>query len=104
MLQAVAEGPRATERFAATAAALVAGLAGLTKDAGVGARFAAELAQRLEAAVAAGDSLAAGNLAAVAAQLYLAGLLTAGTLYSLLAHLRLRCAPLRTNSAGVGAQ
>ncbi|KAK9827685.1 hypothetical protein WJX81_008109 [Elliptochloris bilobata] len=92
LLQAVAEGPRATERFAAVAAALVAGLAALTQDAGVGARFTAQLAKRLEAAVAEGDSLAAGNLAAVAAQLYLAGLLPAATLYSLLAHLRARFA------------
>lgn len=88
--QAVAEGPRATERFAAVAAALVAGLAALARDAGVGARFAAALARRLEAALAARDSLAAGNLAAVAAQLYLVGLLPAGTLYGLLAHLRSR--------------
>ena len=68
----------------------MAGLAGLTRDAGVGARFAAALARRLEAAVGARDSLAAGNLAAVAAQLYLVGLLPAGTLYGLLAHLRSR--------------
>ena len=68
----------------------MAGLAALTRDAGVGARFAAQLAQRLQAAVEARDSLAAGNLAAVATQLYLVGLLPAGTLYGLLAHLRAR--------------
>ncbi len=68
----------------------MAGLAALTRDAGVGARFAAQLAQRLEAAIGVRDSLAASNLAAVAAQLYLVGLQPAGTLYGLLAHLRAR--------------
>jgi hypothetical protein len=91
--QAVAEGPRATARFAAVAAAAVAGLAALARDAGVGARFAAALAARLEAAAGAADSLAAGNLAGVAAQLYMVGLLDAGALFGLLAHLRVRRAP-----------
>jgi len=70
-------------------------VAGLARDAGVGARFAAALAGRLEAAAGAADSLAAGNLAGVAAQLYLVGLLDAGALFGLLAHLRARRAPAR---------
>ncbi len=87
-VQAVAHGPRATDRFAAVSAGFVVGLAAAAQAQEVGAHFLAALAARMEAAVLAQDSLAGGNLAAVVAHLYGLRLLEAGTLFSLLEHLR----------------
>lgn len=53
--QAVAEGPRATDRFAAVTAAFVAGLAGTARAAEVPANFLAALASRMEAAIKVSD-------------------------------------------------
>ena len=92
--QAVAEGPRATDRFAAVSAGFVVGLAATARAAEVGARFLEALALRLEAAVMSQDGLAGANLAAVAGHLYGLRLLEAPTLFGLLDHLRERCAPL----------
>ena len=47
----MAEGPRATDRFAAVTAAFMAGLAGRARAAEVAAHFLAALAARMEAAV-----------------------------------------------------
>ena len=85
-----AEGPRASDRFAAVAAAFVSSLSGRAGAPDIGANFAAALAARLEAAYAREDSLSCGNLAGVFAQMYLTGLLPAGCVYSLLEHLRTR--------------
>ncbi|KAK9823765.1 hypothetical protein WJX72_005349 [[Myrmecia] bisecta] len=87
LLQAAAEGPRASDRFAAVVAAFVAGLAACAAAAEIGAAFVAAAAQRLEDARGSGNSLACTNLMAVAAQLYLCGLLPVDCLYSLLRHL-----------------
>lgn len=88
--QAAAEGPRATDRFAAVTAAFVSSLAGRADAADIGANFAASLAERLEAACVAADSPACSNLGNVFAQLYVCNLLPASCLYSLLEHLRRR--------------
>jgi nucleolar MIF4G domain-containing protein 1 len=53
MLAATAEGPRATERFAAVAAASVAGLAAVSKTQEILANFLSRVAIRLETAAAA---------------------------------------------------
>ncbi|EIE19666.1 MIF4G-domain-containing protein [Coccomyxa subellipsoidea C-169] len=90
LLQAVAEGPRATDRFAAVTAAFMAGLAGTARAAEVAAHFLGALAARMEAAVQAEDSLAASNLAHVVGHMYGCRVLEAATLYSLLDHLRQR--------------
>jgi hypothetical protein len=49
--QAVAGGPRATDRFAAVTAAFVSGLAGTTRAAEVTAFFLEAAAARMEAAI-----------------------------------------------------
>ncbi|BDA46714.1 Suppressor of glycerol defect protein 1 [Coccomyxa sp. Obi] len=88
LLQAVAEGPRATDRFAAVTAAFMAGLAGSTRAAEVAAYFLAALASRMEAAVQAEDSLASSNLVHVVGHMYGCRVLEAATVYSLLDHLK----------------
>ena len=50
-MQACAEGPRATEQFAAVAAAFVSGLCGSAKAQDLAANFVAALAARLERAM-----------------------------------------------------
>lgn len=85
-VQAAAEGPRASERFAAVVAAFVAGLTGTSDAAGIGANFVAALAHRLEIGSKEGQSLTCSNLATVIAHLYTAGLLPASTVYSFLDH------------------
>ena len=57
LLGAAAEGPRASDKFAAVAAAVVAGLAGSVGAAEVAANFISRLGSRAEEAVEAGDSL-----------------------------------------------
>ena len=54
--QAVAGGPRATDRFAAVTAAFVSGLAGTTRAVEVTAFFLEAAALRLEEAVRVGSS------------------------------------------------
>lgn len=90
LLSAAAEGPRATDAFAAVAAACVAGVGALANTQEVGARFMAALATRLEGARGRGDGLACHNLAMVAVHAFLAGLIGPPVLYSLLAHLTSR--------------
>jgi hypothetical protein len=51
VLQAVADGPRATDRFAAVTAAFVAGLAGSARAPEIAAQFLDALASRMEASV-----------------------------------------------------
>ena len=86
-LQAAAEGPRASERFAAVVAAFVSALTGISDAQGIGANFTAALTARLEDASLQDQSLACANLAAVLAHLYLCALLPASTIYSFLHHL-----------------
>ena len=54
LIQAVAGGPRATDRFAAVTAAFVSGLAGTTRAVEVAAFFLDSAASRLEEAVKVG--------------------------------------------------
>ena len=68
-VQAAAEGPRASERFAAVVAAFISGLTGTSDAAGIGANFTAALAGRLEDASLQDQSLACANLATVLAHL-----------------------------------
>ena len=89
-MQAAAEGPRASERFAAVVAAFVAGLTGTSDAAGIGANFTAALAARLEEASLQEQSLPCANLATVMAHLYTCSLLPASTIYSFLDHLTQR--------------
>jgi len=84
----VAEGPRATDRFSAVTAAFVSGLAARADATELGANFTAQLAVLMEQAYDSGDTLSSGNLANLAAKLYVCGLLPAGCIYSLLVHLR----------------
>lgn len=91
LVAAAAEGPRASERFAVVAAALVAGLAGAAGAAEPVANFLARTAAALERAMTVHeDSLARGNLVLVVAHLYLAGALKADLVYDLLAAWRAR--------------
>ncbi len=87
MLQAAAEGPRASERFAAVVAAFISGLTGTSDAQGIGANFTAALAARLEEASEHNQSLTCANLASVLAHLYTCALLPASTMYSFLDHL-----------------
>eukprot|EP00887_Chlorella_sp_A99_P005712 scaffold1.g5712.t1 len=106
LLAAAAEGPRASEAFAAVAAAAVGGLAAAVGAPEVVANFVDRMGARIEAAVAAGDSLRragrlrgplAGaerlslarrvpchNLGLLAAQLYLCGAIKADLAFSML--------------------
>ncbi|GAB4822711.1 hypothetical protein N2152v2_009757 [Parachlorella kessleri] len=90
LLAAAAEGPRASDRFAAVTAAAVAGLAAAAHNSEIVANFLDRLAARLEAASAEGDSLASHNLAMVAANLFSCGAVRADLLYSLLNRLKAR--------------
>ncbi|KAL3133156.1 hypothetical protein ABBQ38_007050 [Trebouxia sp. C0009 RCD-2024] len=92
LLQAAAEGPRASQRFAAVVAAFISGLTGTSDAAGIGANFTAALAGRLENASLQDESLACANLATVLAHLYTCALLPASTIYSFLDHLTHRFA------------
>lgn len=87
VVQAVAEGPRATAAFCATAARLMAALAVSTSSQPAGARFCAAVAQALQAAEGKLDSLGGRNLALLLGHLCLTGLLGVDAIYSLLDHL-----------------
>ena len=89
-VQAAGDGPRATDRFSAVAAAFISGVAARAGAAEIGARFLAQLAERMEHAYEEGYPLACGNLAGLLAQLYACHLVTAGCVYSLLERLRAR--------------
>ncbi len=65
------EGPRASERFAITAAAAIASLAALTESPEVIATFLSLLGRQLEASLIAKDTLASSNLVRVLGCLYL---------------------------------
>ncbi len=65
------EGPRASERFAITAAAAIASLAALTESSEVIATFLSLLGRQLEASLTAKDTLACSNLVRVLGCLYL---------------------------------
>ncbi|KAI7835645.1 hypothetical protein COHA_010459 [Chlorella ohadii] len=84
LIAAAAEGPRASDRFAAVTATAVAGLAGSVRTAEIVANFLDRLGARLEAAVAAGDGLACHNLTMVAAHLFLSGVLRPDVVHSML--------------------
>lgn len=86
-VQAAAEGPRASERFAAVVAAFISGLTGTSDAAGIGANFTVALAARLQDASQLDQSLTCANLATVLAHLYTCSLLPASTIYSFLEHL-----------------
>ncbi|KAL4421444.1 hypothetical protein ABPG75_010735 [Micractinium tetrahymenae] len=90
LIAAAAEGPRASDRFAAVTAAAVAGLAGSVRAAEVLANFLSRLGARLEAAAGGGDTLCCHNLAMVAAHLYLAGALRPDLVFSMLGSWRER--------------
>ncbi len=65
------EGPRASERFAITAAAAIASLAALTESSEVIATFLSTLGRQLDASLAAKDTLACSNLVRLLGCLYL---------------------------------
>ncbi|KXZ45420.1 hypothetical protein GPECTOR_55g326 [Gonium pectorale] len=90
ILGAAETGPRASEQFAAVAAAFVTAVAALAEAADLAAAFLAQLAERLEAARGAGDSLAQTNLVTLLSYCYSAGLVGPGLLYGLLGALRER--------------
>lgn len=81
---AAAEGPRATDAFAAVGAAAVTSLAATVASSAVLAAFLGAVGTRLDAALTAADALAGRNLTLVVAQLFLQGALRADMLYSLL--------------------
>ena len=87
LLASVAEGPRATERFAAATAACIAGLASSVRASDVIAVFLDALGARLEEAIRSEESLSCENLILVLAQLHLVSALKADILFSLLDHL-----------------
>ncbi|GLI60135.1 hypothetical protein VaNZ11_002206 [Volvox africanus] len=90
ILGAAESGPRASEQFAAVAAAFVTAVAAQAEAQDLAAGFLAELAQRMEAARSSGDSLAQANLVTVLAYCYSAGLVGPGLCYSLLGILKER--------------
>ncbi|KAF5840219.1 hypothetical protein DUNSADRAFT_17436 [Dunaliella salina] len=90
LTQAAARGPRATEQFAATAAAFVAALAVLARAPELVASFLETCAQDLEAALESKDGLARHNLSMVIAHCYSCGMMGADMVYSLLNMLRER--------------
>lgn len=90
LTQAAARGPRATEQFAATAAAFVAALAVLARAPELVASFLETCAQDLEAALESKDGLARHNLSMVIAHCYSCGMMGADMVYSLLHMLRER--------------
>ena len=73
LLNAVADGPRATEQFAAVTAACIAGFTAAADAQELCATFLASLAQRFEAAYLEDNSITYHNLAMVLAFLYSAG-------------------------------
>lgn len=89
LVSASAEGPRATQQFAAVAAALISGLAGLNKSQEIVASFLSKVAEALEASLKAqeADSLAIANLVQIIAQLFLMGSLKSDVVFSLLDYL-----------------
>lgn len=68
----------------------MSGLAAAAAAPELGAHFCSELALRLEQAGLTDDSLAGGNLVAVAGHLYSCGLVQSVTVYSLLEHFNSR--------------
>eukprot|EP00798_Chlamydomonas_sp_ICE-L_P023340 gene23340-30589_t len=90
ILTAAADGPRATEQFAAVAAAFVSGLAGTAKAQDLVANFTASLAAKLELAMTDKDSLAQHNLIMLLAYLYGCGVLRADLMYTFMDSLRER--------------
>lgn len=88
--QAVAEGPRATDRFSAVTAAFISGSSARAEAAELGANFSARLAVTLEIAYTSGESLTSGNLTNLLAQLYACGLLSARCIYTFLERLTKR--------------
>ena len=88
MMQAVAEGPRASDRFTCVTAAFVSGIAARGNSIQFGANFTATLAQRLNSSLEGSDSLAASNLGNLISHFYITGLISAACLYTLLDFLR----------------
>ena len=84
LLSAVAEGPRATEQFAAVTASSIAGIAISAKAADVTAVFLDALASKLDEAVNSGNNLSSGNLILVLAQMHTIGIVRADIIFSLL--------------------
>jgi len=84
ILQAVEEGPRATEQFTAIAAAFMAGLAASLHAQDLLAAFMDRTAQALTASLSQDNSLACSNLANVIAHLFSCGALQAVTVFGLL--------------------
>ena len=78
------EGPRASERFAITAAAAVASLAGLTESSEVIATFLAMLGRQLESSLKDKDSLACSNLVRLLGCLYLSKAIKADLVFDVL--------------------
>jgi len=78
------EGPRASERFAITAAAAVASLAGLTESSEVVATFLSMLGRQLEASLKGKDSLACSNLVRLLGCLYLSKAIKADLMFDVL--------------------
>ncbi|GLC58960.1 hypothetical protein PLESTB_001421700 [Pleodorina starrii] len=88
ILGAAESGPRASDQFAAVAAAFVSAVAAQADAQDLAAAFLAALAERLEAARNSGDSLAQANLVTLLAYCYSAGLVGPGLCYSLMAALK----------------
>lgn len=84
LVSATAEGPRASDRFAAVASACIAGLAGTIHSSEIIANFLARVSDALERGYSTKDSLTNHNLAMVLAHLYIAGAVKHDLLFSLL--------------------
>ena len=88
VVQGVAEGPRASDRFTCVTAALVSGVSARGDSIEFGANFVASLAHQLELGLSSSDTLAQSNLGNLLAHLYMTELLTANCLFSFLERLR----------------
>jgi nucleolar MIF4G domain-containing protein 1 len=87
ILGAASTGPRATEQFAAVAAAFIALLAASVDAPDLAARWLEGLAFRLDDARSSGDSIAQHNLVVLLAFAYVVGLVGSPLLFSFLSSL-----------------
>ena len=86
IMKALVEGPKASERYAATLAGFIAGLAGELGPE-IAARFGAALVDALRVARADERARAASNIVAVFSRLFVCGLFPSAVVYGLLKEL-----------------
>ena len=86
IMKALVEGPKASERYAATLAGFIAGLAGELGPE-IAARFGAALVDALRVARADDRARAASNVVAVFSRLFVCGLFPSAVVYGLLKEL-----------------